>query len=851
MKKFFLLLMAFFSAMVLNAEVINGQHGTLKWSFDTETGHLEITGTGAMQESYYHVYPWCAYEKNIKTVSLSEGITHIGNYAFYDCTELLSVDIPSTVTSIGSEVFYHCVKMTSIDIPNNVQTIGTSLCERDSALVTAHIGNGISSIPFGTFASCTSMDSIHIGSSVSMIGLSRSFQCQNLRALRIDAITPPNFQGGNAYADGYAFVDVNYNKVNLYVPAESVNDYKAHGFWAFFKNHTYGMDMFTVTFKGWTAEDPNAVLQSSKVFRGDDVVAPSVPNRPGYHFIGWDQSLENISANMTINALYEEVNYTVQFFDYDGTPLGAAQQVGEGLAAVAPAEPSRIGYSFNGWDQDITAVMSDMNVKATYVATKSLTGVFSVAAGRTVQFAPGNLQYNAAKDTWRFATNQWDALGAANEKVSSTYDGWIDLLAWPEGEAENIQGTAADWAHNAIVNGGNTVGAWFTLTGAEWKYLISERPNATAKYFAATVCGHKGYVIVPDNWPYERKTPSGAELNWNTSYDLDVFTAESWAEMESAGAIFLPITGSRSGQYFIDETKGEYYGATQKGGSIDVLHFSTFMTTSYETASYSVSVRPAREVVTQFTVRFVDEDGVTELQSSLVNQGEMAAYNGAEPTKAEDADYTYEFAGWTPALAVVMGDATYKATYKATAKHLVVFKNYDGTVLQSSKWAHDSIPVYSGPTPTRPSTDQYDYEFIHWDKGIGPAVVDDEYIAQYDAIVRKYTLTVIAENGSVTAKGELNADIDITQPLPYGTLVYLTATPDEGYEFVSWSDNYDSFYGIEIKGNVTVTATFQLIDTTDLDALEMDAKATKLLIDGQIFILRGEKVYTVQGSLVK
>ncbi len=69
-------------------------------------------------------------------------------------------------------------------------------------------------------------------------------------------------------------------------------------------------------------------------------------------------------------------------------------------------------------------------------------GIFSVAEGKTVSFAPGNLQFNAvqgshlradgttAKGTWRFAENQWDCVGVANENIAEDYDGWIDLFGW-------------------------------------------------------------------------------------------------------------------------------------------------------------------------------------------------------------------------------------------------------------------------------------------------------------------------------------------------------------------------------------------------------------------------------------
>ena len=69
-------------------------------------------------------------------------------------------------------------------------------------------------------------------------------------------------------------------------------------------------------------------------------------------------------------------------------------------------------------------------------------GVFTVAEGKTVAFAAGNLQYNAAQGshycadgsvqqgTWRFAEHQYDYIGDVNSNISQSYDGWIDLFGW-------------------------------------------------------------------------------------------------------------------------------------------------------------------------------------------------------------------------------------------------------------------------------------------------------------------------------------------------------------------------------------------------------------------------------------
>ena len=62
----------------------------------------------------------------IQTVSLPDGLTHIGDYAFLYCTAISSINIPDTVTSIGESSFYLCTSITSLDIPEKLTSIGKS-----------------------------------------------------------------------------------------------------------------------------------------------------------------------------------------------------------------------------------------------------------------------------------------------------------------------------------------------------------------------------------------------------------------------------------------------------------------------------------------------------------------------------------------------------------------------------------------------------------------------------------------------------------------------------------------------------------------------------------------------------
>lgn len=228
----------------------------------------------------------------------------------------------------------------------------------------------------------------------------------------------------------------------------------------------------------------------------------------------------------------------------------------------------RLFFSFLAFMASVTTLMADCP-PSTATATVTLTrrtGQFTVnGSGGKVTFSPGNLQYRASSNTWRFAPTQYHIVGNAvgNTAPSSTQSGWIDLFGWAT-SGNSASGTAyqpyststtdtdygpnissgewtasnSDWG---VVNAAQLGSGWRTLTQAEWTYILNTRTNASSKYGLATANSVNGLVLLPDSWTL----PDGCSFTAGTAsgYSANTYTAAQWTLMEANGAVFLPILG--------------------------------------------------------------------------------------------------------------------------------------------------------------------------------------------------------------------------------------------------------------------------------------------------------------------
>ena len=461
--------------------------------------------------------------------------------------------------------------------------------------------------------------------------------------------------------------------------------------------------------------------------------------RTGYMFAGWNTkksgtgtSYDAGTYDMTVDtpdvfyAQWEIKRYTITFDTAGGSEITPIEQ-DYGTTVIPPANPTKEGYTFDGWDQEIPATMpaEDITITAKWKINQ-YTITFNTDGG--TEIAAVTQDYGS------------DVTAPANPtKTGYTFKGWKDAA----GEDATIPATMP--AKNV------------TLT-AKWeinKYTITFDTDG-------------GIAITPITQNY------GTEVTAPEDPTKEGYTFKGWKDAAGEDAT-IP--------------------ATMPAENVTL------------TAKWEIN---------QYTIRFVDEDGESILQSSLVEHGKMPAYAGDEPTKASTAEETFTFAGWTPTIVSATAPATYTATYtSAPREYTITWVDGNGQTLKEDQVAYYDTPAYEGDEPTKNADAQYTYSFNgEWllqgsdpASGIAPVTGDATYVAQFDGTLNSYTVKFVSEDGEQVLQEET---------LEYGAAITAPADPtkeetdEQRFVFVGWFDenNVKWTEGTTVTGEVTYKAKF-------------------------------------------
>lgn len=601
---------------------------------------------------------------------------------------------------------------------------------------------------------------------------------------------------------------------------------------------------------GWRVIDEVRTTWSSGgiglrgVYHGSTIADPSASTKKSYAITFYSDKIGGgINARecgLSVRLVQDVLGYTITFVDADGNTIGSPQVVEPGQSATPPTPPTRANYNFAGWIGNYQNVTADATIYASYEHTNL--GIFSISDTETVLFSQGNLQYHATAGThkcadgstkqgvWRFAEHQWDYVGddtngtvygngvkSNNALISSTYNGWIDLFGWgtsgwesganayqpwavgtndqdyyPGGSyTYSLQGSYAnaDWGvYNAIKNGSNNAGMWRTLTASEWNYILFSRASADQLLGKATVNGVRGFIVLPDKW----ELPQGLQFNASISaWTANQYNEEEWKLMENNGAVFFPYGMRRIYGTTLGESGGYWTASVSEENPV-----SSALGMAFDKDNCQIMdggrhnghlVRLIKDVICH-TITFEANGGV------IPTTGNMGKQFAVHKTSLS-ADQTY-------------GTVTVRSGYSFFATMTNDCPSREGYTFAG--W-------YTDPTSGVQVYDNTGYRVVgtYWNsegKWIGTSNVT--LYAHWTPI--PYTITVNSSNvsqGSASGGGTYD----------YGTNHQTTATPNECYRFVQWSDgNTDNPRTITVTGDATYTAEFEQIQYT-IEAQSADA----------------------------
>ncbi len=219
-----------------------------------------------------------------------------------------------------------------------------------------------------------------------------------------------------------------------------------------------------------------------------------------------------------------------------------------------------------------------------------------------------------------------------------------------------------------------------------------------------------------------------------------------------------------------------------------------------------------------YTITWKNYDGII-LGVDEVAKGKMPIYAGRTPVKPSTETHEYFFTGWFPEVVPATADQVYTAQFDESEivvlTYTITWKNDDGTTLKVDQVKQNETPIYSGITPTKLSTEFYEYTFIGWSPEISRATADQVYTAQFsetEIIIPTYTITWKNDNGTVLKTDEVEEN---EMPFYDGEKPIKPATETHEYTFVGWLPKIvpataDQVYEAQFSETEIMTPTYTI-----------------------------------------
>ena len=470
---------------------------------------------------------------------------------------------------------------------------------------------------------------------------------------------------------------------------------------------------YTIT---WLNED-NSQLAQTTVEYGVIPTAPETPSKGAtaeftYTFAGWGKEIASVTGNETYQATFTATknSYTITWLNEDGSELdrqtleyGAMPQ----HADATKESTAEYTYAFAGWGKEIALVTGNETYQATFTATKNTyTITWLNEDGSEIDHE--TLEYGAMPQ-------HADPSKESTAEYTYTFVGWDAEPASVTGDATykaTFTATKRQYTITWLSDDGSMIDQTTFEYGAMPQHADPSK-ESTAEYTYTFVGWDSDPAPVTGNATYTAVYSSNKNSYTVTFYFEDGVTVLDSQVLEYGETPTTTMTPSKNAE--------EHYYYTFTGWYPEIA-------TVTGDASYTpVFVKEPK----QYTITFNNYNG-RPLWTTTVPYGETPVYNGETPTRQRTQQYSYEFAGWSPELTAVSGDATYTALFDAIVnQYTVVFLNEDGTELDRQMADYGTKPEYQGETPTKEPDAEYRYEFAGWTPRIVAVFTDATYTATY------------------------------------------------------------------------------------------------------------------------
>ena len=545
---------------------------------------------------------------------------------------------------------------------------------------------------------------------------------------------------------GYTFKGWYYNENLTGSPVTAIGDTETGNkeYWA-----KWEINQYTVTVKPENGEADITITQDY----GTQIAAPADLTREGYTFIGWDTEIPTTmpAENMTITAKWKVNSYTITFDTAGGSEIAPITQ-DYGTAITAPADPTRKGYTFIGWDKAIPTTMPAENMTITAKwKVNSYTITFDTAGGSEI--APITQDYGTAITA-----------PADPTRKGYTFIGWDKAIPTTM-PAENMTITAK-WKVNSYTITFDTAG------GSEIAPITQDYGTAITAPADPT---RKGYTFIgwdkaiPTTMPAENMTITA---KWKVNSYTITFDTAGGSEIapitqDYGTAITAPADPTREGYTFIGWDKA--IPATMPAENMTVT--AQWKDSEKPTGEIKISENSWKAFLNNITFGLFFKDTQTVTINAADNSGESVTVeyllSNKELTKTELDGMT--FTAYTAPFGIDP-DNEYIIYVRLTDKAgNTDYICSDGIVLDGTSPVIKGIE--NGKTYCEAQT----------------VTIDEKYI---DTVIVNETKVTLDENNSfVISPADGEQKIIVTDKA--GNTSEMTVTVNDGHTFGEWASNGD------------------------------------------------------------